>query len=565
MPDHAKPESEEEIAARAEEEPDGSWAEDGSDEDELAAPADPGGLSPMALKQRRLLIDLWGFRVLLVDLYSYQYGHLGYELLMAAQRAEARSAALYVVNSVATPNPALLELESLRCRKLPRSRLFDALAGFLWRRLYVDVDARFEALEGELAGRRAELERIAAEDPHQSRWYRRLPKWLCRGQLKDFLRRKERLIRKRRFERRVARARAAAEATHRRLVALRAAPGRAGRWPGNVEQDWELARRIHRGRRLARGTDRLRAYLARSQIGEAPEFRLPAEALRDCGRLARSLGIADADPVVCVHVREAGYKAGREIEEKATTRRHDVTRNADIATYFPAIDRLVAGGYRVVRIGDPSMTPVERPGVVDLATSPQRTPMLELYFLDRSRFLLGSESGPYHVCYLFGTPTLIANATDVIGGYPIRSFDRYLLKRVRDRETGQLLDLEGLVGSRHYEHFRDIDFFEYLDNSAGEILAAVEEMLAVVEGRAAPANAAQRHFHDRCLASSIELTRELAYVRKWGADAGFLGRGFICQAFLDSLSAASEAAPRPLPVPAAVRHSAGGGSTLGGR
>jgi putative glycosyltransferase (TIGR04372 family) len=234
-----------------------------------------------------------------------------------------------------------------------------------------------------------------------------------------------------------------------------------------------------------------------------------------------------------VHVREAGYKAGREIEEKGGPRR-DVVRNADVATYFPAIDHLVAAGVTVVRIGDASMTPVERTGVVDLATSPKREPLLEIDLLARSRFLLGSESGPYHVSYLFGTPTLIANATDVIGGYPIRSFDRYLLKRVRWVKGGGLLDLDEMLSYRHYAQFRNTDYFQYQDNSPEEILAAVEEMQAVVEDRAPAPSAAQQEFHDRCLAASKQLAVKVQYVRKWGADAGFIGRGFVAQAYFDA-------------------------------
>ena len=49
---------------------------------------------------------------------------------------------------------------------------------------------------------------------------------------------------------------------------------------------------------------------------------------------------------------------------------------------------LRARGYTVVRLGDPSMTPLSHPGVIDLATSPARTNLLEVYCLLRSAFIV---------------------------------------------------------------------------------------------------------------------------------------------------------------------------------
>ena len=46
-----------------------------------------------------------------------------------------------------------------------------------------------------------------------------------------------------------------------------------------------------------------------------------------------------------------------------------------------------------MRIGDSTMTPLDHPGVLDLAKSTKRTELLELYCLMRSELLLGCESG----------------------------------------------------------------------------------------------------------------------------------------------------------------------------
>ena len=120
-------------------------------------------------------------------------------------------------------------------------------------------------------------------------------------------------------------------------------------------------------------------------------------------RLAACLaaaGIDGAAPIVTLHCREPGFRPGSA---------HDL-RNVDVTTYLPAIAALVGRGYRVVRLGDPSMTPLPpMAGVYDYARSPLKSPELDVLLPAAARFHVGCSSGLSLVPLLFGTPTLFLN------------------------------------------------------------------------------------------------------------------------------------------------------------
>jgi putative glycosyltransferase (TIGR04372 family) len=274
-------------------------------------------------------------------------------------------------------------------------------------------------------------------------------------------------------------------------------------------------------------------YLLRRTIERPVPVRLPEPLHRRVEAAARDLGIRPRERLVTIHAREAGFKRGQERHDRERKRlRDESARNVDIATFFPAVDCLVERGYTIVRIGDPSMVPVERPGVIDLATSRHRTPELEAYCLLNSAFMLGVESGPTVVTYLTNTPTLTVNATDPISSFPIRRDGMYMLKRVRNRATGEMLTLRDMLTARYLLHLRDTTRFEYVSNAPAEILAAVDEMLQLLAGHAVES---ERQLEYRQLATSVAeaLKSESHYIRKWGTDAGFLGSGRIVRTFVE--------------------------------
>ncbi len=284
------------------------------------------------------------------------------------------------------------------------------------------------------------------------------------------------------------------------------------------------------------------AYNRRRLIAEPLTTRFTARAEHRAIELATALGIDRKRPIVTVHCRERGYKLGAEMQDAKSDGWDDTVRNANIDTHFAAMDFLARRGFAVVRIGDPTMTPVRREGVVDLATSPARDPLLELWCLDRSRFLLCAESGPLGASYLMSTPLLTVNATDPIGAFPVRPDGIYLLKTIIDRRTGRRLAPQELLSEDHLHDLRNPARHEFLENSSAQILEAVQEMLELLE-RGTPESPAQERFR-RLVVDAAAARTHLDYVRKHGPDRGYMGSGRLARTLAETWMADAPAPGR---------------------
>jgi putative glycosyltransferase (TIGR04372 family) len=276
-------------------------------------------------------------------------------------------------------------------------------------------------------------------------------------------------------------------------------------------------------------------YFLRQAIREPVPVRLRAEVLERASRQATALGIYPDARIVTVHAREPGYKRGHEVHEKAHRSpilRDDGTRNVRIETYLPAMDFLVSHGYTVVRLGDPTMHPIARAGVVDLALDPRRTPELDFFCLLKSEFLLAGESGPSVMTLLTNTPTLTMNATDPVSSFPIRRDWLFALKRVVDLKTDRVLTLQEMASPTSLEAVRDTNQFRFLSHTSQEVLEGVQEMIAFL-AKPPLESVKQSAFREQVTATANELAKTLRYVRKWGPDDGFLGDGRIASFFVE--------------------------------
>lgn len=272
-------------------------------------------------------------------------------------------------------------------------------------------------------------------------------------------------------------------------------------------------------------------YFRRQLLRTPLPVSLPPSIAQRAAAQAQALGIAPDRPLALIHARESGFKgAGREVQHKHAAAgsagvRDDSCRNGSIADYREAVDLLLARGFTVARIGDPTMAPLPWREVIDLAPVSGDDGALQVYCLLRSHLLVAGEAGPSAVALITNTPVLTVNGTDPIGSYPIRRDGLLLLKTVRRRDTGHHLSPFELLDDDYYEHLRDTAAFEYIDNTPGEIAGAVAEMLARLEAR--PESARQVAFRDAATQAAERLRDRFAYVRKWGTDGGFLGDGAI--------------------------------------
>ncbi len=273
-------------------------------------------------------------------------------------------------------------------------------------------------------------------------------------------------------------------------------------------------------------------YYERRLLRNPVPVRLRSAANEEAASQARAHGIAPDARLVCIHAREAGYKRGSEIHDtKPDTGRDDRVRNAQIESYLEAVDYLVQRGYTVIRLGDPSMTPLRHPGVVDLATSPARTNLLEVYCLLRSDLIIAGESAYVNVICLTNTPILLVNATEPISAYSVRAPGLFLPKTVVDKNTGTRLTNSDLLSRDYHRWFRDIKKYLYVDNSPEDILDATREMLDWINGEWTE-SPAQRSYHEAIVSAAAQLRSHSLYVQKWGLHDGFLGDGRIARVAL---------------------------------
>ncbi|WP_229837487.1 TIGR04372 family glycosyltransferase [Thalassobaculum fulvum] len=126
----------------------------------------------------------------------------------------------------------------------------------------------------------------------------------------------------------------------------------------------------------------------------------PAPDEPELRRFREAAGIGPGERIVTVHGRQAGYRPNEQ---------HDL-RNVDIESYVPALRMLVRRGYRVVRLGDSTMTPLPAiDGLVDYAVSPLKSEALDVLLPAAAAFHIGSSSGLSVVPLLFGVPCLFLN------------------------------------------------------------------------------------------------------------------------------------------------------------
>ena len=414
-----------------------------------------------------------GRRVLVARPNERQYGHLGLEMTMSLMGARETDSDVYFVRPSTPLGGGLFELESPDVRVLRPTPVVRELlrACISWRKLLDRVD-------GWRDGVREQVER---------EFVREATRYVADPSMPQEVRQRLRGVR--------------------------------GRLRASLDQ-------------ALRNKRRRPPYYKRRLLREPVPVRLHPAAREDAAAQARAHGIPPDAPLVCIHAREAGYKRGSEIQDtKPHDGRNDAARNALIESYFEAADYLVQCGYTVIRLGDPSMRPVHRPGVVDLATSPARTNLLEVYCLLRSDLIIAGESAYVNLVYLTNTPILVVNATEPISAYPIRAPGLFLPKTVVDKRDGRRLTTVDLLTPDYHRQLRDTRRYQYVDNSPEQIRKATEEMLEWIDGRWTESQA-QRSYHEAIVSAAEKLWRRSQYVRKWGLHDGFLGDGRIARVAL---------------------------------
>ncbi len=195
-------------------------------------------------------------------------------------------------------------------------------------------------------------------------------------------------------------------------------------------------------------------------------------------RALRNLGVPPGSWWVTLHAREHSTKLDFVHDE----------RNADIRGHFKALEFIVNQGGWVIRVGDPSMTPLPKlDGVVDYVHTDAYADWMDLFLHAHCRFQLGSDSGANLLPNLFGRPLAAVNWDPVVGNLePDSSSMLYIQKMLRNARDGRMLTFAEI-----YEHglgygappigYKRLGL-ELVDNTPEEILEITKEMFERLDG-----------------------------------------------------------------------------------
>lgn len=203
-------------------------------------------------------------------------------------------------------------------------------------------------------------------------------------------------------------------------------------------------------------------------VGAPPALRIPDELAPALAQALIKLGVDPRRWLVALHLREAGYVYRQGM---------DASRCVDPLTYGPAIDRIIDGlGGQVVRLGDPSMTPLPaRPGLVDLSRVADSFP-LQAFATSRCRFFLGTDTGPTQLATALKVPTASTNA---MGMGVWNDGDLVLFKRFL-RPDGRSLDKDEILSLTNFgmQVLYPRDGITVADNTPEALVDVVDRMVA---------------------------------------------------------------------------------------
>jgi putative glycosyltransferase (TIGR04372 family) len=431
-----------------------------------------------------------------------QFGHLALEIQIAITLAKKYKCMLYILGSRQAINPSLYQLKSKDITIISQSWIRDKIFSFLKKvhdcYCFVFLKSPFYK---EVMTHRAFLKRIGDFNLNQ---------------VKNFIS-KVRRVYKRIYKR-------YKNKWYQRFIKKFTGLKQLNRLLS------EFSKKLHRYVKK----QSIQSYYPRKLIINPPEIHIdPVLRNKAESYCEKYFGIKPTDEIVTLHVREAGFKKGRETHDKENKDgryvRDDNTRNADINNCIPAIKRLIEKGYKVVRIGDASMTPLIQDGVVDVATSEFRQAFIDLYVISISKFVVCSESGPPSVAMLFNIPALLINVTDPVSTFPVQK-NLMLLKKVKEIKTGKIYSPNEMVSIEHLSALRCTKKFEYIENSAYEILEALHEFLEFYEGKSWEPSRRQIKYKKQITKAAMKHTN-IKFVKKWGLHDGYLGEGHICKVF----------------------------------
>ena len=195
----------------------------------------------------------------------------------------------------------------------------------------------------------------------------------------------------------------------------------------------------------------------------------------------KEIGLPKNSWFVTLHVRDSGFYTGK----PGSKDNIDDYRDANITTYFEAIEEITKRGGYVVRAGDPKMkTTKKMPGLIDYAHHPKRSNLCDMYLFANCRFFIGTSSGPILNPFLFGVPVVGTNYAPIAGRLH-GSKSIVIHKKIYSDEKKRFLKiqecLQSAFGRGWASHHYQANNLRLIDNTSEEIKDAVIEMIETLD------------------------------------------------------------------------------------
>ncbi len=210
------------------------------------------------------------------------------------------------------------------------------------------------------------------------------------------------------------------------------------------------------------------------------EEAVPASERRRARAAMARLGLPREARFVCVHAREAGFKA------RLQPSGHNTYRDIDIANYLPAIEWLTREGFWVVRMGEATVKPLPAMArVIDYARSPLKSEDLDVLLMAGCECLLGCNSGFSQLAHLFNKRALWTNSIP-LEMCPWDGLALWIPKLIFSQAEGRDLTFPEIIsrGIGQYHRTQEYEAAALVprENTPDDILAATRELLGWSRG-----------------------------------------------------------------------------------
>jgi putative glycosyltransferase (TIGR04372 family) len=194
----------------------------------------------------------------------------------------------------------------------------------------------------------------------------------------------------------------------------------------------------------------------------------------------RSWGMKPEDWYVCLHLRDALFYG----EASGLGQSH---RNSNVEDYRDAIEYITGLGGWVIKLGakdSPKLPPMQR--VIDYASSPYKSGLMDLSLIRGARFFIGTTSGLTNVPICFGVPAALVNCISTDAQLWHRQV-RFTTKQIILQDGHPVAQTELTRSPWRWRVFDASGLARHgatlIDNTSDEILETVTEVMALTSGK----------------------------------------------------------------------------------